>query len=249
MSCKPIKKTDQGKWWARAQDRMPARRAEKEYILVASEDGKSSTYYFASLGKDPLGNPATFAVIPKGVGRNTQSLICHVKKNRVRWLKEVQEEVDIEDFNQVWVVFDLDGFPEHKFDNAISSAESAKNGFRVAWSNECFELWYLLHFKNQVTGIGREEIYRQLTDIWGLKKSYTEYKGDEGMSLHTSMATNPDMCKAYKRAKRLHAEMKAARLTPHEANPCTLIYELIEVLYPHLKEMCKPKGVGCARKA
>lgn len=235
MSCKPIKKTDRGKWWARAQDRKPVRRAEKEYILVVSEDGKSSTYYFASLGMDSQGNPTTFAIIPKGAGRNTQSLIRYVRKNRTRWLKEVQEEVDIEDFNQVWVVFDLDGFPEHKFDNAIFSAKSVNNGFRVAWSNECFELWYLLHFKNQVTGIGREEIFRQLTKIWGLKKSYTEYKGDEGMPLHASMAMNPDICKAYKRAMRLHAEMKKAGLAPHESNPCTLIYELIGELYPHLK--------------
>lgn len=244
MSCKPIKKTDQGKWWAQTRDRKPAHRVEKEYILVASEDSKSSTYYFSSLDRDPRGNPATFAIIPKGVGRNTQSLIRHVRKNRAKWLKEVQEEVDIEDFNQIWVVFDLDGFPKHKFDNAIRSAESVKNGFRVAWSNECFEIWYLLHFKNQVTGIGREEIYRQLTKMLGLEKPYTEYKGEEGRALHDRMAKSADICKAYKRARRLHADAKMAGLTPHESNPCTLIYELIEVLYPHLKDECKGDARG-----
>lgn len=232
MSLKPIKKTDLEKWWVAKRDRKPARRSEREYILVASEDGKSSTYYFAALDPDTQGNPTTFGIIPKGVGCNTQSLVKYVKKHQAEWLAKVQEDVAIEGFNQVWLVFDLDGFPVGKFDNAIRSAESQTNGYHVAWSNECFELWYLLHFKDQITGMQRDDIYRELTGYLKLGKNYTEFKGEAGKDIHVKMAKSLKQNVAVKRARKLHNEMIQARLAPHEANPCTLVYKLIEVLFP-----------------
>jgi len=232
MSCKPLKKTDAGKWWAKSKDRHPVRRQEREYILIASEDGKSSLVYFAALDPGPSGNRAKFAIVPKGSGRNTQSLVRYVQSHRKQWLAEVQEEVAIEDFNQVWLVFDRDSFPAHKFDNAIRSAESSH--YQVAWSNECFELWYLLHFKNQTTGITRKEIYKELTRLLKLPHNYEDYKGDEGLRLHKQMARDGNIITAIKRARRLHEN--AAEATPHDANPCTLVYKLIETLFPEYAE-------------
>jgi len=230
MSCKPLKKSDAGKWWAKSKDRRPACRQEREYILIASEDGKSSIFYFAALDLGSFGNMPKFGIVPKGTGRNTQSLVRYVQKHRKQWLEEVQQEVAIEDFNQVWLVFDLDSFPEHKFDNAIRSAESS--GFQVAWSNECFELWYLLHFKNQTTAITRKEIYKELTRLLKLSDNYEDYKGDKGKALHEQMAKDSRIITAIKRARRLHDEVKADKVASHAANPCTLVYKLIETLFP-----------------
>ena len=47
-------------------------------------------------------------------------------------------------YNQNWVVFDKDDFPENDFNSAILSAR--QNGFEVAYSNQAFEFWFLLHF-------------------------------------------------------------------------------------------------------
>ena len=50
-------------------------------------------------------------------------------------------------FEEVWCVFDYDGFDA--FDEAVEMCESWTKQYpylRVAWSNEAFELWYLLHF-------------------------------------------------------------------------------------------------------
>ena len=47
-------------------------------------------------------------------------------------------------YDQCWVVFDKDDFPAKDFNQAITLAR--KNGFRVAYSNQAFEYWFLLHF-------------------------------------------------------------------------------------------------------
>ena len=233
MSLKPLKKTDAGKPWARRKDRKNAHREERKYILVASEDGKSSVYYFEALNDILKSHSATVGVIPKGVGRNTQSLINFVKKHRGEWLEEVRKDIDIDDFNEIWVAFDRDDFPKHKFDNAISSATA--NGFHAAWSNECFELWYLLHFTDRVTAVSRKDIYDALTVALQLKKNYTKYKGDEGKVLvHEKMAHHPHVGLAIKRARHLYESFSKANIPPHEGNPCTLVFELVEKLLKQL---------------
>jgi RloB-like protein len=61
---------------------------------------------------------------------------------------EIESKKD--NFDQVWVVFDKDDFPADNFDNAISKAESL--GFQVAFSNQAFEYWLILHFENHQGG-------------------------------------------------------------------------------------------------
>lgn len=233
MSLKPLKKTDAGKPWSRRKDRKNAHREERQYILVASEDGKSSVYYFEALNEMLKNHSAMVGVIPKGTGRNTQSLIDFVKKNRKRWLREVQEDIAIDDFNEIWVAFDYDDFPKHKFDNAINSAHA--NGFHAAWSNECFELWYLLHFTDRVSAVSRQDIYDALTKALNLKKNYTEYKGEEGkVVVHEKMVDNPNVSQAIKRANKLYNNFCAAKIPPHKGNPCTKVFELVEKLLKQL---------------
>ena len=233
MSPRSMKKTDVGKPWARRNDRKNAHREERQYILVASEDGKSSVYYFEALNDMLKSHSATIGVIPKGTGRNTQSLIDFVKKHRAKWLKEVQEDINIDDFNEIWVAFDRDDFPKYKFDNAINSANAS--GFHAAWSNECFELWYLLHFADRVTAVSRKDIYDELTDKLELKKNYTEFKGKEGKVLvHEKMAGHSDVKLAIRRAKKLYNAFLAAKVPPHRSNPCTTVFELVEKLLKQL---------------
>ena len=92
------------------------------------------------------------------------------KKNSYKYLNG--EQID-----EVWIVMDRDSSPPYDFDNAIKSAEA--KGYNVAWSNECFELWILLHFKEIHHALSREEIYKKLSGIFdfnykkeGKNKSY-----------------------------------------------------------------------------
>lgn len=48
-------------------------------------------------------------------------------------------------YDHVWVVFDKDEFTDENFNEAINMAR--KSGIKVAYSNQAFEYWLLLHFE------------------------------------------------------------------------------------------------------
>ena len=58
------------------------------------------------------------------------------------------------------------------------SAEKRKDRkYKVAWSNECIELWFLLHFQDVQVNIGRSEYLKRL-------EKYCSYsKTDEDLHL------------------------------------------------------------------
>lgn len=83
----------------------------------------------------------------------------------------VQEAIDLkekaarsgEPLNEIWCVFDRDSFPAQNFNRAFQLAKS-KN-ISVAWANEAFEIWYLLHFNYYDTGLSRAEYGERLTTL------------------------------------------------------------------------------------
>ena len=120
-----------------------------------------------------------------------------------------------------------------KFDNAIHSCAGQRKKYGVAWSNECFELWYLLHFKDQKSGIGRVAIYQALEEVLGID-DYEDLKGDAGRAAHEQMATHANQVTAIARAKKLYADWNDPhvhrRAPPSRQNPCTTVYQLVEKL-------------------
>ncbi len=138
---------------------------------------------------------------------------------------------------EVWVVFDMDIQPDNAkqlkedYENAIALAES-KN-IKVAYSNDAFELWFLLHyqyFDNQWT---RHEYYDKLSELWVCnyekmgkniafaKTIYKRLKEDE----------NADQAQAISRAEKLLENQKD--LNYAEKNPATNVHSLVEELNKH----------------
>ena len=216
---RPQKKSDRDKpWMQRSQKRRVGNRQPRVRILLVCEDTKSSVYYFKRIQE--LLPSGVVSLCPRGTGRNTQSLINDVENVRQR-----EERVIGARFDQVWVLFDKDSFSDAQFDNAIRSGET--KGYRVAWSNECFELWYLLHFQEQSSSVGREKIYGGLEAHLGVNH-YRKLKGEAGKVIHRRMAEDAEGRKhAIKRAKRLDEEAQGAF---HARNPSTRVYLLLEEL-------------------
>ena len=73
------------------------------------------------------------------------------------------------------MVFDKDDFPAKDFNQAIRFAE--KNGFRVAYSNQAFEYWFLLHYKLYKGSIHRNQYKKMLTKLTGMPYIKTEGYG------------------------------------------------------------------------
>ena len=71
------------------------------------------------------------------------------------------------------MVFDKDDFPENDFNSAILSAR--QNGFEVAYSNQAFEFWFLLHFNLYQGALHRSRYEKMLSTLLGF--AYTKKSG------------------------------------------------------------------------
>lgn len=69
-------------------------------------------------------------------------------------------------YDEVWVVFDKDSFMNDNFDNAIHCIENmnknSKTSFKALWSNQCIELWFILHFEFLQSSLNRQDYYPKL---------------------------------------------------------------------------------------
>jgi len=125
-------------------------REVRQRFLIVCEGEKTEPNYFRSFRVSK--NVAEIDV--QGVGENPSKLVQSAKKLK-----------DQEDYDQVWCVFDRDSWSVEDFNNAIKNADD--QGFKVAYSNEAFELWYVLHFEFLNTGIPRKDYLRKLTSFLG----------------------------------------------------------------------------------
>jgi hypothetical protein len=136
-------------------------RQPRQRFLIVCEGAKTEPNYFKSFRV-----PMDVRVRVIGLGEDPLTL--------VRSAADFNEQ---DSYDQVWCVFDRDSWPQDKFDNAINSARS--KGFEIAYSNEAFELWYVLHFEFLNTGIPRAAYIAKMSEHLGkpyLKNSEDIYE-------------------------------------------------------------------------
>ena len=188
-------------------------------FLIISEDTKSSTEYFKALIKEVQAACSGSEVVSiakdsvvQGCGMSTTRLLEEAKS--IRSKRQIP-------FDRCWLVFDKDDFKD--FNQAIKEATDA--GFNVAWSNESFELWYLLHFRYQNTAIPRDRCTAALEAE--IQKCKPDFKYDKGSSsIHSILAEHGDQGQAIKNAEKLRNSYRDTNYSSH--NPCTHVDELIK---------------------
>ncbi len=106
---------------------------EKPVILIVCEGRNTEPSYFRQF------KLASAHIKAVGDGNNTVSLV-----NQAIQLNTAGK------YEQVWCVFDKDDFSANDFNNAIAMATA--QGFLVAYSNQSFEYWLILHFEDHQGG-------------------------------------------------------------------------------------------------
>lgn len=205
---------------ARAQrNRAENNKHEIVRFLIVCEGTKTEPNYFKALIKDRYSSIQEVTV--KGEGRTTVALVKETKNIRER----EEKKTDLK-FDRVWVVFDQDDKPD--FNEAIQLARQMK--YKSAWTNEAFELWYLLHFQYLDTGINRKAYIEKLEDIIRAKlrrKDYKYEKNDEHFYyLLQEVGGDEEMAKTH--AQKLRKKYNGIDYSSHK--PCTYVDELVEEL-------------------
>ena len=148
---------------------------------------------------------------------------------------EAYQQSEADDFQHVWIIYDKDDFPPDDFDNTVSRCEALnrrfrKNGrdlkFHALWSNQCIELWFLLHFIPLEADITREQYRTKLSEHLG-----RHYEKSDNTIFYSLL---PHMNNAIKNA---HNLMKSydPKLSPSQKAPSTTVYQLLEKLKSYIQ--------------
>jgi hypothetical protein len=177
-------------------------------VLIVCEGEKTEPGYFELFKIHPMVRDISV----KGTGMNTSSLVKRTE----------QYEADEGPFDEIWCVFDRDSFAPDDYDNAINKIKSKAN-WHVAYSNEAFELWFVLHFEFLNTRIGRAQYIDKLTDRLGLKYE------KNNPAIYRLIQEMGDEEQAMKWADRLLAEHDAT-ISPSNQCPSTTVHHLVRKL-------------------
>ena len=224
MSLKPLKKSDSDKDWV--EKRRDSRRIiNPEYHLIVTEGTKTEPKYFDAIKtriNEKFKERINLEVV--GEGDNTVSLFNHAK------LRVEADRKKFRYYKHVWVVYDTDDFPKDKIDivpELCAKSSTADCRYHAIWSNQCIELWYLLHFSYLHSDLSRPEYYPKL-DKWLKANNAGKYSKNRSDMFEI---LEPFVDNAIKNAEKLQDENKER--SPSNSSPGTKVYELIEILKPY----------------
>ena len=221
-------------------------------FILFCEDKVNEPTYFQALQKEKKVK-INFVEDVKSDHLNFLNTIDYCIKKDLMELVGANYKLRADVTEHIWCVYDRDSekndptqlsqIDQLRFTTAIASAEAAN--LKVAWSNDVFELWILLHFEDVPPGVCQHRIYvyDRLTEIFKnlpeqtpellalTTNPYFNYKLT--MKKRTNfikfvrplLASRQDL--AFERAAALEAIFPVG--TPyHNCNPCTKIHHLVQ---------------------
>lgn len=198
------------------------KRLHLDYNLIICEGTKTEPNYFDELKhriETKEKNKLQIEVV--GTSRNTRGLFEYAKEF-------VQKSAN--GYSRVWLVYDKDDFPAENFNvtEEMCRNYSSEGGteYIAIWSNQCIELWFLLHFMYLQSDLHRDEYYPKLTDCLAEKGKYQKNRKDIFEILF------PYLKYAIQNAKKL--EKTNTGKTPSDSAPGTRVHFLMEEFSKYL---------------
>ena len=240
MSLKPPKASDLEKDWMKKRNGKP-KRIFPEYHLIVCEGTKTEPNYFQELSNRINEKyKGRISLIIKGKGKGTLDLL----EEAIEEYKNSNKEI-----KHVWIIYDKDEFPKDSFDNTYYKCETMKKEkqinekdleeaeyenstgvkFHAIYSNECIELWFLLHFKYVNVAHNRKEYVSMLSEEMKTK-GLGEYAKNDAKTCEKLL---PYLDTAMDNAERLN-DTNVETDSPWKRNPSTKVYELMNILKNYL---------------
>ena len=170
-----------------------------------------------------------------GSSAKRQFLVIGEGDNTLNLLEKAEsyQKNNADGFQHVWILYDKDDFPPDSFDNTVGrcealnkryQAEGRELQFHAIWSNQCLELWLLLHYDYMHADIDRADYRKKLSEQMG-----RHYDKSDDSIFQTLL---PHMNTAVNNSEKLLNSF-ALELSPSAKAPCTNFHELIAFFKPY----------------
>ena len=208
---------------------------EKRYYIFC-EGEKTEPNYFDAMREAIRCNPIYKNIVyieTVGLGKETLRVINfaekYVEKNNIK-------NADI------WCVYDKDSFPDDDFNavsikaNTLNQAQN-DNKYNVAWSNQCIEYWFILHFTPYPSNNDRKD-YISFLNTEFKKKGLGKYrKNSKDIFEILNSHGNPKLAIKYS-----ENQLKCfCGLSDAKSAPATKVHILVKELAKYFPESLKNK--------
>ncbi|MBM6831984.1 RloB family protein [Faecalicoccus acidiformans] len=210
-------------------------------FLIFCEGEKTEPNYFegfkTNIEKNPVYRKMVMVEI-LGLGKETLRVVEEAKefvqKNKIR-------------NSDIYCVFDKDSFPASDFNEAICCMnELNKNDkgvtYHAAWSNQCIELWFLLHFSYYQSNNDRTQYMEALNKEF--KKFGFERYEKNNDSIFNILYQQGNPKNSVRFAKKLIEPYLGSGTNYADMAPATMVYELVEESSKYLPEEMKKHFVS-----
>ena len=208
--------------WESGRETKPSRSILPDRHLIVCEGTKTEPNYFEAICSRIKGRYGCERLHVEGAGRNTLSVFDYA-------LEILDDSADV--YAHVWLVYDKDGFPSGSFNATADKCDAKRTAgpqFHALWSNEAFELWYILHFEYLQSGLSRDAFSEKLTQHLK-KQGHSAYKKNDTNMFELLW---PFLDTAVRNAEKLEQANRGK--TPTASNPGTTVHHFINVIRSYL---------------
>jgi len=211
-------------------------------IIIACEDSVSSPTYFKMIIEKLIEakkiTQDSIVIVPHDDSTHPTGVLENFKSYKNEYGKIYK------DFEHKWIVIDRDiervnggGHTAEDFNNALKNAQNRRSdlNIEVAYANDSFELWYLLHFDYRPTPILRDEVVKililklkELEPYKFQKLNKDNIKKENYIKLIFEILLDKQPI-AIKNAKKLLASY-GDNHNPQKDNPSTTIHLLVMIM-------------------
>jgi hypothetical protein len=217
----------------KTSEERPVRLRKYQYLfLVVCEDEKTEPAYFEEFKKQiPSG---TIFLKTVGTGRDAKGVVEKTIKEREVLSIKARREVDV-----TWAVFDTDdagtnSSKARRFQDAFKIGK--ENNIHLAYSNEVFELWLLLHLAevDSRNPLRRAQVYSLIQEFVRKHPGFADFEYKHGdTEILEILNVIGNQSKAIERATILLQEQQNRE--PINANPSTRVHLLVQDLISWIK--------------
>lgn len=151
--------------------RKKTQRQLKTTIFIICEGKNTEPNYFKAIKEEVEDESSNFAIE------------IHIHETETTHAKGLVEEASlyVGNYNEVWAVFDKDGYTKHQeaFDLA------SNNNVNIAFSSIAFEHWVLLHYQKNASGFFKSE---DIIDYLYNENLFSDYQKKKEVNIYPKLA-------------------------------------------------------------